>query len=84
MGYRLIDLLQIQLVKIWLGACTFFIDWITALEAVKSVGRGDPMSFTGCDKVREAPARSRRRLESAVAPASIQEQTADGGSVDDG
>ena len=60
--------------QVGLRARALFVDEIARREAVETVGTRDLMRLVAREQMREAPARGRRRLESAVAPAGIEIQ----------
>src|ERR1700691_2653520 len=69
--------------KVRLGADPLFIDDAPRREAIEAIGGGDRMRLALCDEMREAPSGRRRRLEAAVAPASVQIESANRRAVDD-
>src|SRR3546814_7609125 len=59
------------------GAGAGLVDGGAAREAVEREWHGERVRLIARDQVREAPARGRRRLEPAIAPAAIEIETVD-------
>src|SRR6478736_6672819 len=59
-------------VQVRCGALALFVDHVAGLEPVETIGGVELVGFVLGDGVGEAPARGRRGLEAAVAPARVE------------
>ncbi len=69
--------------QIGLGALAFFVNQVAGPETVEAIGCGERMRLVARQQVSETPARGRRCLEAAVAPAGVEIEALDRRPVDD-
>src|SRR5262245_63264940 len=70
-------------VQVRLRAHALLVDDAALSEAVETIGGGERMRLAGGDEMGETPARCRRRLEAAIAPAGVEIEPVDRRLVDD-